>query len=109
MRNFAFILIAAVVITGCNDQDAKDLGQDTGKLVETAARSARNAGPVVAVNTVLGLRKDLDITGLRVTAEGSTVTIGGHVKTRKEKATVLELAKNTKGVDKLIDEIRVEP
>lgn len=109
MRNFAFILIAAVVITGCNDQDAKDLGQDTGKLVETAARSARNAGPVVAVNTVLGLRKDLDITGLRVTAEGSTVTIGGHVKTRKEKATVLELAKNTKGVDKLIDEIKVEP
>lgn len=97
------------MITGCNDQDAKDLGQDTGKLVETAARSARNAGPVVAVNTVLGLRKDLDISRLRVTAEGSTVTIGGHVKTKKEKATVLELAKNTKGVEKLIDEIRVEP
>jgi predicted small secreted protein len=109
VRNIASILIAAFILTGCNDQDAKDLGQDTGKLVETAARSARNAGPVVAVNTVLGLRKDLDITGLRVTAEGSTVTIGGHVKSKKEKATVLELAKNTKGVEKLIDEIRIEP
>lgn len=109
MRNIAYIIIASLAIVGCNDQDAKELGQDTGKLVETAARSARNAGPVVAVNTVLGLRKDVDISGLRVTAEGSTVTIGGHVKSKKEKNTVLELAKNTKGVEKLVDEIRVEP
>jgi hypothetical protein len=105
----ALAIIAAIIITGCNKQDAKDLTKDAGKLAETAARSAKNAGPVMAVNTVLGLRKGVDITGLHITAQGSTVTVGGHVKTKKEKALILEITQETRGVDKVIDELRVEP
>ena len=58
---------------------------------------------------MLGLHKDVDISGLHIEAEGGTVTVGGHVNSKKEKALVLELANKTRGVDKVIDDLRVEP
>jgi len=102
-------LLACAFVVGCNSQDAKDLGQDAGKLAETAGRSAANAGVAVKVNTMLGLHKDVDISGLHIEAEGGKVTVGGHVNTKQEKALVLNLANKTRGVEKVIDKLRVEP
>lgn len=104
-----FFCSLALFIIGCNPTDAKDLTQDAGKLAESAGRSAANASVAAKVNTALGLRKSVDMSGLHVEADGGTVKIGGHVKTRKEKALVLEIARDTRGVDKVIDEIRVDP
>lgn len=104
-----FFCALALLITGCNPTDAKDISQDAGKLAESAGRSAANASVAVKVNTALGLRKSVDMSGLHVEAEGGTVTIGGHVKSKKEKALVLEIARDTRGVDKVIDDLRVEP
>jgi len=104
-----FFCALALLIAGCNPTDAKDISQDAGKLAESAGRSAANASVAVKVNTALGLRKSVDMSGLHVEAEGGTVTIGGHVKSKKEKALVLEIARDTRGVDKVIDNLRVEP
>jgi osmotically-inducible protein OsmY len=61
------------------------------------------------VNAALALRKGVHLKGLRVEAVGGVVTIGGHVSTPKEKATVLDVATNTVGVERVIDQLRVEP
>lgn len=102
-------LLGLVILTGCNSQDAKDISQDAGKLAETAGRSAANAGVAAKVNTMLGLHKDVDISGLHIEAEGGKVTVGGHVRTKQEKALVLNLANKTRGVDKVVDDLRIEP
>lgn len=104
-----FAILAMVILGGCNSQDAKDITSDAGKLAETAGRSAANAGVAAKVNTMLGLHKDVDISGLHIEAEGGKVTVGGHVRTKQEKSLVLNLANKTRGVDKVIDDLRVEP
>lgn len=109
MKPILFCALAIALLVGCNPTDAKDITQDAGKLAESAGRSAANASVAAKVNTALGLRKSVDMSGLHVEAEGGTVTIGGHVKTKKEKALVLEIARDTRGVDKVIDDLRVEP
>lgn len=103
----ALLLVAALI--GCNRNDAAELKDDAGSLVETAARSAGNASVAARVNTALALRKDVDMSGLHIEAEGGTVTVGGHVATKADKDRVLALVKLTRGVDKVIDELRVEP
>lgn len=103
------IVLAGFLLAACNSTDAKDITQDAGKLAETAGRSAANAGVAAKVNTMLGLHKDVDISGLHIEAEGGTVTVGGHVNSKKEKALVLELTNKTRGVDKVVDRLRVQP
>ncbi len=98
-----------LVMAGCNPTDAKDLSQDAGKLAESAGRAAANASVAAKVNTHLGLRKDVDMTGLHIEAEGGTVTVGGHVNSKAEKTRVIQIANQTKGVEKVIDKLRVEP
>lgn len=107
-KRFATGLLLALVLAGCNPTDTKDLAQDGGKIAETAARAAGNAGVAAKVNTMLGLHKDVDISGLHIEADGGTVTVGGHVGTAKEKKLVLDLAFKTRGVDKIVDKLRVE-
>lgn len=109
LKSFWLIPVAAVALTACNPTDAKELTSDAGDLAETAARSAANAGVAAKVNTALSLRKGVHMEGLHIEAEAGTVTVGGHVKTQKEKDLILEIARETRGVDKLIDELRVEP
>lgn len=103
------LLLLVICLVGCNPTDAKDIAADGGKLAETAARSASNAGVAASVNTMLGLHKDVDLAGLHIEADGGTVTVGGHVKTAKEKKLVLELANKTRRVEKVVDKLRVEP
>lgn len=110
MKNlfFASIVAMSLAFAGCNPTDAKELANDSGKLAETTVRSAANASVAAKVNTALSLRKSVDMSGLHVEAEGGTVTIGGHVNSVKEKKLVLEIVRDTRGVDKVIDKIRVE-
>lgn len=112
MKRTLYVLAAAVALAAlvaCNPTDAKDLTQDAGKLAESAGRAAANAGVAAKVNTHLGLRKDIDMTGLHIEAEGGTVTVGGHVHSTADKTKVLQIAKLTRGVEKVIDDLRVEP
>lgn len=109
-------LALALTLTACNPTDAKELKSDVGDiateagdLAESAARSAGNATVAAKVNTALSLRKGVHMEGLHIEAEGGTVTVGGHVSTQKEKDLVLTIARETRGVEKLIDELRVEP
>ncbi len=102
-------LLVGLLLVGCNATDSQELTQDVGKVAETATRSLANASLAVKVNTHLSLRKGVDMSGLRVESEGGTVTVSGHVHTPQEKSLVLTLARETRGVERVVDKLRVEP
>lgn len=105
---YAIAVLVTLVLAGCNPTDTKDLAQDGGKVAETALRAASNAGVAAKVNTMLGLHKDVNLSGLHIEADGGTVTVSGHMGSAKEKKLVLDLANKTRGVDKVVDKLRVE-
>jgi osmotically-inducible protein OsmY len=100
-------LFIAVVLVGCNSQDATDLKRDASQLGKTASRAATNATVAGKVETALALRKGVNIKTLHIEATGSTVTISGHVGSALEKQSVLDVANETVGVDRVVDQINV--
>ncbi|OWU66238.1 MAG: hypothetical protein CBB60_000495, partial [Armatimonadetes bacterium Cent15-Ar3] len=66
-----------------------------------------NAGLAAKVNTVLSLRKGLDTSTFSVESEAGTVTLKGTTPTMKSKKLILELVRETKGVDRIIDKLTV--
>jgi len=108
VRPIFFLLAAALIAVGCNSQDATDLKRDVGQVAKTATRAAGNAQLVVRANATLAQRKGVDLSGLHLEATGSTLTVGGHVKSKEEKATVLATVKEIRGVDKVVDELRIQ-
>lgn len=109
MRFSLLALIGVLLVSGCNSNDATNLKQDASQLGKTATRAAANATVAGKVNMALSLRKGVSIKNLHIEAEGNVVTIGGHVNSALEKQTVLDVANNTVGVDRVVDQIRVEP
>lgn len=104
---FALLLLLVGAAIGCNSTDATDLKRDATQLGQTAQRAATNATVAGKVNAALALRKGVDMKGLHVSTEGGVVTIGGHVGSAQEKKTVLDVANNTVGVERVIDQINI--
>ena len=103
------LLPLALALVACNSQDAKDLTHDVGQVAKTATRAAGNAQLVVRANAALAQRKGVDVSGLHIENSGGTLTVGGHVRSAQERKTVVEALKEIRGVDKVVDKLRVEP
>ncbi len=104
------LCIAAIGILcsfGCNAQDKTDLQRDATQLGQTAKRAATNATVAGKVETALALRKGVDVKTLHIEADGSTVTISGHVGSALEKQSVLDVANETVGVERVIDKMNI--
>ena len=106
MRVLPFLFVA-LLLTGCNSQDATDLKRDVGQVAKTATRAAGNAQLVIRANAALAQRKGVDVSGLHLEAVGGDVTVGGHVRSKQEKALVLETVKGIRGVDHVVDKLNV--
>lgn len=100
---FAFLLVA------CNSKDAADLTHDVGQVAKTATRAAGNAQLVARIEATLADRKGVDVSGLHIENTSGTVTVGGHVRTAHEKNLVIQTVNGIRGVDKVVDQLRVEP
>ena len=100
-------VVIAVGIAGCNPTDSAELAADSKKLAATAQRAATNATVAAKVSTALSLRKGVDMGGLKVEAEGGVVTLKGKTRTSKEKALILDIATNTRGVERVVDQLTV--
>lgn len=108
MKWILLVLLPLLVIAGCNKEDASALSNDAERLGRSAAKAAGNAKVAASVNTVLALRKGISMEGLHVESEGGKVTIGGWVRTREERALVIETVNGIRGVEKVIDQLRVD-
>ncbi len=108
MKSLPALAFIVLVSVACNPQDSTNLQRDASNLGKTATRAAANATVAGKVNAALALRKGVSLKNLHIEAEGAVVTIGGHVDSAAEKRTVLDVATNTVGVDRVIDKIRVQ-
>ena len=103
-------LLMMGLLAGCNPQDAKNLGQDTATLAKDTTQALGSATLASKVNTVLALRKGVDMSGLHIDAQDGTVTIGGHVRNSEEKKRILDTVDGIRGVDKIVSkDLRVQP
>ncbi len=102
------LVIFVLVLCGCNPQDASNLKTDAGKLVKTTTEAAGNAKVAGNVNLILASWKGIHMDRFRVEAKDSTVTLVGTVPTAKEKAEVERVCKQIRGVDKVINNLKVE-
>lgn len=107
MRHLFILGFALIGMTGCNSKDQSDLKSDTGKLIESGSRSLGNATLAAKVQTALSLRKGVSLLGVSVQSEAGTVTLEGMVGSLKEKQLIAEIARETKGVEKVVDLIKV--
>jgi osmotically-inducible protein OsmY len=95
-------------LAGCNPEDARNLKQDVGSVTQHTGESLGNAKLAASVNTVLALRKGVDMSGLHVEAKDGVVTLGGHVRNAEERRRVVETVQGIRGVDKVINKLRVQ-
>ncbi|MCW3054453.1 MAG: hypothetical protein JWN14_3623 [Chthonomonadales bacterium] len=104
-------LLMIGLLAGCNPQDAKNLGQDTATLAKDTTQALSSATLATKVNTVLSLRKGVDMSGLHVDAkDDGTVTLSGHVRNSEEKKRIIDTVDGIRGVDKLVSkDLRVQP
>lgn len=104
-----FALMASLLMAqGCNSTDTTNLGHDTAVLARDTGEALGSASVASRVNTVLALRKGVDMSGLHVEAKDGVVTLSGHVRNREEKVRVVDTVNGIRGVDKVIDNLRVQ-
>ena len=104
-----FLLLSLLSVVGCNASDQADLKKDATKLAESSTRSLANAGLAAKVNTVLNLRKGLDASTFSVESEAGTITLKGTIPTTKAKKLILELVRETKGVERVVYNTVIKP
>lgn len=107
MTRILILAIVALSVIGCNSEDAGDLKRDAGNLAGSATKAAGNAELVIRVNAQLAQTKGVQMDGLHIEAKGGVVTAGGHVHTAEEEKLVLKSIEGIKGVDKVVDDLRV--
>jgi osmotically-inducible protein OsmY len=97
-------------LSGCNPQDASNLSKDTAHLAKDTGEALGSATLAGKVNTVLSLRKGVDMSGIHIdAASDGVVTLGGHVRNTEERQRVVETVNGIRGVDKVIDNLKVSP
>lgn len=102
-----FLLPLVLLGVGCNSRDAKELTQDAGKLGKTLVRSGTNAQLAGRVNGQLAQTKGVDMTNLKVEAEGGVVTLRGRIRNESERNKILRMVKDIRGVDKVVNQTTI--
>ncbi|HEY0866762.1 MAG TPA: BON domain-containing protein [Fimbriimonas sp.] len=106
---YGIVLMAILFVFGCNPRDAGNISRDAGNLAKSTAQAAGSAQLAARVNSVLVQRKGIDMSGLHIEAQDGVVTVGGHVRNAEEKRRVLDTVEGVRGVDRVVDKLRIEP
>ncbi|HEV2472788.1 MAG TPA: BON domain-containing protein [Chthonomonadales bacterium] len=101
------IVLLPLLVAGCNPQDAGNLAGDTRKIAVDAGQALGSGKLAGQVNLVLALRKGVDMSGLHIDALDGVVTVSGHVRNQAERRRVIDTIQNTRGVDRVINKLRV--
>jgi osmotically-inducible protein OsmY len=107
MRTLLLVALGLCIL-GCNSEDASDLKRDAGALAKTTGRVVSNGQLVARINLALSQTKGVDMSGLHIEATKGAVTVGGHVRNAEEKKRVIGIAESVRGVDRVIDQLRIK-
>lgn len=107
MVRLLLLSCAFLVLAGCNTRDRSELTESASKLGKVAVRSAGNAQLAAQVTTRLAQTKGIRAEDVHVESEGGKVTLSGSIRNRAEKAKILELTKEIRGVETVVDKMTV--
>ena len=102
-------VLLVMVAGGCNQRDAGNLAQDARSISRHTGQALGSASLAAKVNTVLSLRKGVDMSGLHVDAQDGVVTLSGHVRNIQERRRIVQTVNGIRGVDKVVDRMRIQP
>ena len=98
----------AGLLPACNSQDAHNLQEDTKKLAKDTGEALGTATLAAKIRTHLSLHKGVDQSGISIdVSKDDVVTVSGKVRTKQEHDRVLNIVKETPGVDKWSDKLEV--
>ena len=103
----AAFLVLCATLSGCNPEDKSNLGREGGQFVKTAGEALGNAGLAGKVNGVLSVWKGVEMSGWEVQAKGDTVTLTGTVRNQEERARIVNVVKQIRGVEKVENKLEV--
>jgi hyperosmotically inducible protein len=96
---------------GVDTQKAREVGAKIGEQTAAAAGQARDAINEGALTAKIKAKMALDDTvkalDIDVDTAGTTVTLSGIVATEAQRKKALELARDTEGVKRVVDQLQV--
>ena len=103
----------AVGTSGTVDVNAaRERGAEVGEKVAVAAAKVRDGAQEAALTSKIKAKMVLDDTikarSIDVTTDGTTVTVGGVVRSTIEHDRALQLARETAGVTTVVDRLKIE-
>jgi hyperosmotically inducible protein len=91
---------------------ARERGAEVGEKVAVAAEKVKDAAADASLTSKIKAKMILDDSvkarAIDVTTDGSTVTLKGVVRTDFERSRAVALARDTAGVTRVVDKLRVE-
>jgi osmotically-inducible protein OsmY len=104
---------AATGTTGAGSvETARERGAEVGEKVAVAAAKVRESAAEAALTSKIKAKMVLDdnirARAIDVTTSGSTVTLSGTVRSVDEHDRALRLARETAGVARIVDQLRIE-
>ena len=95
-----------------NIDAAKERGAKVGEQVAIAAAKVKESAGEAALTSKIKAKMLLDdhvrARAIDVTTDGSTVTLSGTVRSADERERAMRLARETAGVTRVVDRLRVE-
>ena len=99
--------------TGIDTDAARQRAAELGERAAVASARAGEAVRDVSVTTKITAKMALDdlvkARTIDVTTDGSTVTLSGRVHSTEERDRAVRLARETEGVQHVVDRLRIEP
>lgn len=105
IRALLVILIAAGVLYYFYSYQHRDISSD----IKTVEDYAGDAATTSAVKTALGLNKELSGSDIHVETSNKNVTLTGQVPSPDDRRVAEEIARGTKGVASVVDNLQVAP
>ena len=90
---------------------AREVGAEIGEKVAVGAnraeRAVSDAGLTTKIKAKMALDDSIDAVAIDVDTDGTIVTLKGTVRSEAERAKALQLARDTEGVTRVVDQLRV--
>lgn len=109
---FIFLILSAPLLNGCAVLVASGVGAEVGYI---AGQEDQTAGEVINDQWITTKIKtkfaaDLEVSALRIDVDtkDGVVTLSGVVRSQREADKAILIARETKGVKKVIDKLRVK-
>jgi osmotically-inducible protein OsmY len=101
----------AVGTTGQNAERARQVGaaveEKTAAAVQQARRAVSDGSVTAKIKAKIALDDTLKGADISVNTDGTTVTMSGTVGSKSQRDRVLQLARETEGVSKVVDQVAV--